>query len=107
MLRMTSEKKLPFSCKKQPATLRGYWLTFDAKASPLLCHKNYFFLSVKNVCTSVCSLPSLFMLSLSILTEYRKDFIEVKEKFTVKLIAAPAEAEGISTQLPTLPKCSH
>jgi len=47
------------------------------------------------------------MLSLSILTEYIKDFGEVVEKFTVKLIAAPGEAEGVSPQLPTLPCCSH
>ena len=38
------------------------------------------------------------MLSLSILTEYIKGFREVKEKFTLKLIAAPGEAESVSPQ---------
>jgi len=48
-------------------------------------------------------LPSLFMLSLSILTEYIKGFREVIEKFTVKLIAAPGEAESVSPQFQRCP----
>jgi len=47
-----------------------------------------------NLFTSVCSLSLLFLLSLSILTEYRKGFRGVIEKFTLTLIAAPGEVEG-------------
>ena len=60
-----------------------------------------------NLFTSVCSLSVLFLLSLSILTEYIKGFRKVIEKFTLTLIAVPGEAEGVSPQLPTLPCCSH